>query len=81
MTNVAAGSSAPAGYLLFDVPLPGLDDLPVVQRRERPDAARPRTTDRQLAISERTVQQFWSQDSAGILGVGEAGDWFGLINQ
>lgn len=27
------------------------------------------------------VQQFWSQDSAGILGVGETGDWFGLVNQ
>ena len=27
------------------------------------------------------VQQFWSQDTAGILGVGEAGDWFGLVNQ
>lgn len=27
------------------------------------------------------VQQFWSQDSAGIRGVGEAGDGFGLVNQ
>jgi hypothetical protein len=26
-------------------------------------------------------QQFWSQDSAGILGVGEADDWFGLVSR
>ncbi len=26
-------------------------------------------------------QQFWSQESAGILGVGEANDWFGLVSQ
>ena len=34
-----------------------------------------------LGSSHQNVQQFWSQDSAGILGVGEAGDWFGLANQ
>jgi hypothetical protein len=26
-------------------------------------------------------QQFWSQESAGILGVGEANDWFGLVSR
>jgi hypothetical protein len=26
-------------------------------------------------------QHFWSQDSAGIFGLGETSDWFGLVNQ
>jgi len=34
-----------------------------------------------LGGTQQSVQQFWSQDSAGILGVGEAGDGFGLVNQ
>lgn len=33
-----------------------------------------------LGSTLQSVQQFWSQDSAGLLGVGEAGDGFGLVN-